>query len=440
MPCWKSIVTKPHRVTVPGPTALALCHSLGGIFMSRASRLFQRLSITFLLTATILPVAIGQGKTPPSIKIGEINSYKAYPAFLTPYRKGWQLALEQINAQGGVLGRQLEVVSRDDHGDPATALRHAQDLINKSKVSLLFGGYLSEPALALNQFSQQEKVFFLASAVMSDRLTWEQGHRYSYRLRPSSWMYMAALAPKALAQRKKRWALIYPNDEYGQSIASTFKAMMRSFQPKVEFVAEQAVTPGKWQAATVVKSLVQAEPEAIFNALFANDLHRFVHEGNVQQLFNNRVVVAVLAGEPEYLEPLGAQGPTGWIAAGYPLYAIDSPAHQAFLHSYRERYREAPRAGSVLGYAALMSIAAGLKKAGANDTEKLVDAFADLHVDTPYGPIRYRPLDHQSTLGVYIGTLGLQDGVPIMRDAVYANGIRLQPLDEQVRKMRPRPQ
>ena len=410
------------------------------IFTYRATRLFQRILITAVLTTALSPAAIAGKSAQPPIKLGEVNSYKAYPAFLMPYRKGWELALAQINAQGGVLGRRLEVVSRDDRGDPAIAEQLAQELVTQHKVSLLFGGFMSESGLALNQFSKQQKVFFLASAVMSDRLIWQEGHRYSYRLRPSSRMHIAALAPKALAQRKKRWALIYPNNEYGQSIAGTFKAIMKSFQPKVEFVAEQAVTPGKWKAAAVVQTLAQAEPEAIFYALLATDLERFVHEGHAQQLFDQRTVVAVLGGEPEYLEPLGAQAPVGWIVTGYPWYAIDTPAHQAFMESYCQRYGEPPRAGSVLGYAALMSLAAGLKKAGTEDTEKLVDAFAGLQVDTPFGPIRYRPLDHQSTLGVYVGTLSQQAERVFMSDPVYADGVRLQPLDEQVRKMRPEPQ
>ncbi|HEY5292047.1 MAG TPA: ABC transporter substrate-binding protein, partial [Burkholderiales bacterium] len=64
-----------------------------------------------------------------TIKIGEMNSYKVFPAFLEPYKKGWELALEEINAAGGVLGRKLEVVSRDDQGNPGEAVRVAEELL-----------------------------------------------------------------------------------------------------------------------------------------------------------------------------------------------------------------------------------------------------------------------------------------------------------------------
>ncbi|MCL7148581.1 ABC transporter substrate-binding protein, partial [Escherichia coli] len=90
---------------------------------------------------------------------------------------------------------------------------------------------------------------------LTDKITWQEGNRYTWRLRPSTWMHVAALAPKALALRKKRWAIVYPNYEYGQSAVATFKAMMKSFQSDVEFVAEQAVPLGKVDAGAVVQAL-----------------------------------------------------------------------------------------------------------------------------------------------------------------------------------------
>ncbi|MBO9353438.1 ABC transporter substrate-binding protein [Bordetella petrii] len=386
----------------------------------------------------MLPAAHAKNDAPP-IRIGEINSYKAIPAFLAPYKKGWQLALEQVNAQGGVLGRPLQVIWRDDNGNPGDSVRAAQELITREKVELLFGGFLSHTGLALADFAKQRKVFFLAAEPLPDKITWHDGNRYTYRLRPSTWMHVAALAPKALALRKQRWALVYPNYEYGQSAVATFKAMMTSFQPNIEFVAEQAVPLGKIDAGAVVQALADAQPDAIFNVLFAADLTRFVREGNTRGLFENRAVVSVLTGEPEYLEPLGADSPTGWIVTGYPWYAIDTPEHKAFADAYQKRYNETPKVGSVVGYASLMSIAAGIKRAGSTDTEKLVDAFAGLQLETPFGPVTYRALDHQSTMGVYVGVTALQDGQGIMKDFSYLDGARLQPPDEYVRQLRPAP-
>src|SRR5438876_7965545 len=71
------------------------------------------------------------------IKIGEINSYSLLPAFTEPYRKGWQLALEEINAAGGINGKKLVIVSKDDGGKPADAQTAANELVSSENVTML---------------------------------------------------------------------------------------------------------------------------------------------------------------------------------------------------------------------------------------------------------------------------------------------------------------
>src|SRR5262245_55719613 len=84
-----------------------------------------------------------------NIRIGELNSYKVFPAFLEPYKKGMELALEEINAAGGVNGRKLELVSRDDGGTPGDAVRVAEELLSREKVNVLMGTFASNVGLAV---------------------------------------------------------------------------------------------------------------------------------------------------------------------------------------------------------------------------------------------------------------------------------------------------
>ena len=76
------------------------------------------------------------------IKIGEINSYKAQPAFLEPYKKGMELAVEEINAAGGVNGKKLQLITRDDNASPGDAVRAAEELLSREKVDVLSGAFL----------------------------------------------------------------------------------------------------------------------------------------------------------------------------------------------------------------------------------------------------------------------------------------------------------
>lgn len=402
----------------------------------RPQRRLRRATAAMAVTVSALlgsAAALAQN----TIKIGEINSYKAQPAFLEPYKRGWEMAVEEVNAAGGVLGKKLEVVSRDDNGNPGDSVRVAEELVARERVALLFGGFLSNTGLALTDYAKQRRVFFLAAEPLTDKIVWQNGNQYTYRLRPSTYMQVAMLVPEAAKLKKKRWAIVYPNYEYGQSAVATFKKLLKQAQPDVEFVAEQAPPLGKVDAGSVVQALADAKPDAIFNVLFAADLGKFVREGNTRGLFEGREVVSLLTGEPEYLDPLRSEAPKNWVVTGYPWYAIDTPENKTFVEAYRKKFNDTPRVGSVVGYAAVKSIAAGLKKAGSTDSDKLAAAFSGLNVDTPMGPIVYRPQDHQSTMGAYVGRTGVRDGKGVMTSFVYVDGAKVQPSDAEVKAMRP---
>jgi branched-chain amino acid transport system substrate-binding protein len=372
-----------------------------------------------------------------TIKIGELNSYKAQPAFLEPYKRGWEMAVDEINRKGGVLGKKLEVISRDDGGTPGDAVRVANELVTREGTHILAGTFLSNIGLAVTEFAGKEKVFFLAAEPLTDKITWQDGNRYTFRLRPSTYMQVAMLLPDAVAAKKKRWAIVYPNFEYGQSSSSWFKQMLTKAQPGVEFVTEQATPLGKLDAGAVVQAIDDAKPDAIFSALFALELAKFVREGTTRGTFKDRTVVSLLSGEPEYLDPLKDEAPEGWIVTGYPWDAITTPAHKAFLDAYQKRWNDYPRLGSVVGYTTMQSLAAGITKAGATDTEKLVAAFRGLKLESPIGAFEYRAIDHQATMGAYVGKIAVRGGKGTMANFKYVDGASVQPSDEEVRKLRP---
>lgn len=396
---------------------------------------FRRLAhiLLFTLAAAGAQTATAQ----PPIRIGELNSYKTQPAFLGPYRKGMELAVEQINSAGGIAGRPLELVIRDDNSNPGDAVRTAEELITREKVDVLTGTFLSNIGLAVADYARHRKVFFLASEPLTDKIVWEQGNRYTFRLRSSTYMQVAMLVPEAVKMNRKRWAIVYPNYEYGQSAAATFKALLKEAQPDVEFVVEQATPLGRIDAGNVVQALADAKPDAMFNVLFAADLAKFVRAAKQRRFLDDLPTVSLLSGEPEYLDPLGRETPEGWVVTGYPWYAIDTPEHAAFLQAYQTRYKDYPRLGTVIGYSAILSLAEGLKAAGSTDTESLISAFRGLELMTPFGPITYRPQDHQSTMGAYVGTLALQEGKGVMTDIRYVDGASVLPPNDLVKQWRP---
>jgi branched-chain amino acid transport system substrate-binding protein len=371
------------------------------------------------------------------ILIGEISSYSTFPAFTTPYRNGWQLAVEEINAGGGVLGRKIEVISRDDAGKPDDATRHASELLSSQHVDLLAGTFLSNVGLAVSDVALRNQVLFVGSEPLTDALVWEKGNRYTFRLRPSTYMQAAMLAEAAAKLPAKKWATLAPNYEYGQSAVANFKEQLKARRPDVEFVAEQWPALGKLEAGSTVQALEAAKPDAIFNVTFGAEVAKFVREGNLRGLFEGRSVVSMLTGEPEYLDPMKDETPKGWIVTGYPWDQINTPAHRKFVQAYQKRYNETPRLGSVVGYTTFIAIAEAIKRAGSTDTEKLVRAFRGLKVNSVFGPITFRALDQQSTLGAFVGKLDLNGERGVMADWHYADGKDYMPPDAVVRKRRP---
>jgi branched-chain amino acid transport system substrate-binding protein len=388
--------------------------------------------LMFIAFAVVTAPVFSQG----AIKIGELNSYKVFPAFLEPYKKGMELALEEINRSGGVAGRKLELVVRDDGGTPGDAVRVAEELIARERVNVLMGTFASNVGLAVANLANQRKILFVASEPLTDKMVWENGNRYTFRLRPSTYMQTAMLVPEAAKLQKRRWAIVYPNYEYGQSATASFKKLLSQAQPGVQFVAEQAPALGKIEAGAVVQALAEAKPDAIFSSLFAADLQKFVREGNTRGLFKNTVVFNLLGGEPEYLDPLKDETPEGWWVTGYPWSEINTSEHKAFRDAYQKRWKDYPRLGSVVGYSAVHTVANAIRKANSADTEKLVEALKGLQMQTPFGSITWRAIDHQSTMGAYVGQLAKKDGKGTMVNWRYADGAKYLPSDEEIRKLR----
>lgn len=370
------------------------------------------------------------------IKLGEINTYSKLTSFTFPYRNGWRLALEEINADGGVNGQKIEVISRDDAGKPGEAIKIAEELWRKERVVLIMGSFFSHVGLALADFAKRNKVLYLAAEPLSDALVWSKGNRYTFRLRPSTYMQAAMLASEAAKHPAKRWAAIAPNYAYGKDAVKAFKQILTKLKPDVEFVASQWPALFKINAGSEIQALADAKPEAIYNVTFSGDLAKFVREGSLRGFFKDIFVVSLLTGEPEYLDPLKNETPQGWLVTGYPWYAIDTPAHDQFLKAYQKKYNDHPRCGSLVGYNMMLSVARMLKKAQSTDTEKMIAAFEGLRFESPVGTIKYRVIDHQSTMGAFVGYTDLKDGQGIMRDWRYMDGEDFLPSDQEVSRMR----
>src|SRR6202162_3953631 len=388
--------------------------------------------LLFLITAGLALSSAAPAAAQP-IKIGEINSYSGIgAAFTGPYKSGVEMAVEEINAKGGVLGRKLEFLFRDDKGQPAEAVKHAQELVESEKVALIAGTFLSNVGLAVSDWAKQNKVMFVAAEPLTEALTWSKGHDYAVRLRPNRYEQGRMLAEKAAKMKYVRWATIGPNYEYGKRAWEPSRDRLKELKPDVQVVGEHWPTLGKIEPGPLVTAIMSQSPDALYVSLCGSGWLAFVREAQKRGLFQKMFVVGILLGEPEYIDPLKLEAPEGMLVTGYPWYDIKMASHQEWVARYIKRGDKNPVLGSLIGYVTYQSVAEAIRKAGSTDTAKLVQAFKGLKVETPIGPIAFRAVDGQSTMGAWVGTTKIDParGVGIMVNYEYIPGEEVPPSDD----------
>ncbi|OZI73951.1 ABC transporter substrate-binding protein [Bordetella genomosp. 12] len=362
----------------------------------------------FLIGLALLPAGAG-AETPPPIVLGEAHAQPADSDFA----QGWRMALEAVNQAGGVMGRPLRVVP----------VRSGPNATPPPDVHMLFDGAQdSAQALALARQAASWRLPYLVVRAPSDRLVWQEGNRYTFRLAPSTRMRVAALAPRALALRQKRWALVHEAAQDGQEEAAAFAATLAAFQSQTEIVGRHAVTPGNVDAE-LLRAVQAEQPQALLLALRGADLAAFGKLLRQQPALQDLPVI-VMHGEA-----LDTPAPAGWIVATHDML----PAGQdGFAQAFAARTGHPATLPALQGYLALQSLSAALRLAQSTDAEKLVDALEGLRLDTPSGPIHYRKVDHQSTMGLFVAT-GNEQG---MDSRHYLDGARLQLPDAVAQRLR----
>jgi branched-chain amino acid transport system substrate-binding protein len=390
--------------------------------MKRMTILAGVLLAVFVLLQAVLPLAAQQ----PPIKIGVLYGLGGPAA---PYTKpaviGHEMAVDEINARGGVLGRKLQLVVRDDQSKPDVGVREARDLILKENVDFLTGVIHSGVALAVSEVAKEYKKILLVSIAKTAALTEEKGHRYVFRSTSNSLIEGRAAAILMAQKPFKRYAVMGPDYEYGHRIGEDFMAHMKKLKPDVQFVAEAWPKFGERDFTPHINAVLQAKPEMVFSSIWGGDHIAFVKQAKPFGFFDKVQYMAISQGDLDVLVPLGAESPEGmWVSSNYNFYYPETPANREFAAKAKARVGDHPPSGVSYSYVSTYFLAEAIKKARSTDTEKVVDALEGLTIDTPMGPITMRAADHQANKGQYWGRLKKSPEYPflLMGDLQYIAG------------------
>lgn len=365
---------------------------------------FFNISLSIMIIACLFVIA-PSSHAAKTLKIGIVDCYSG-PAstYTNDVRDAFKLEVEKLNASGGILGRKIEVLTRDSKFKVDLGLSAAKELIYRENVDILMGTINSALALAISNLSKKEKVPFFVTFSKSAKITGAKGHRYVFSITENT-----ALAGKAaaigLAQKPyiKYW-IAGDDYEYGHAIADGVWSNLKKMKPEVELLGQSWWKVGEPDFTPYITAILSAKPDAVIIATGGRDCVPFLKAAKATG-FNKRVPFFMhTATELSTLKPLGLNAPEGVIGtSNYFFYYPETAANRNFVKNFESAYNRKPAVGAVYGFLAAKYIFGAYKKAGVIDTEKFIDNVEGMWVDSPVGKVTMRAYDHQAMLPMYMG-------------------------------------
>jgi branched-chain amino acid transport system substrate-binding protein len=364
------------------------------------------------LAVGLAPVAASAEST---IKIGfPIPLSGPTAVYGKPILAGAEMAVAEINAKGGVLGRKLELLSRDSKANADEAVRLARELIIKESVDFLSGTLTSAEAPAVSTVAKENKIVFIAPTSKSTILTDAQ-HIHPYIFRVASNTDVEGLAGATLMGRwkdVKTVATIAPDYAYGRDSIAGFIAALKKSRPDIQIVDQQWPKLGEPDLTPFITAQMSKNPDAVYCSLFAGDFVNFVKAGTPRGYFTaikNRLLDPAEVGTPDLAQALGADYPYGIIADSYDpvLWSGNEPAaHKTYIENLKKFTHATYASGwSIVGYQSIYALAAGITKANSTKSDAVAKALLGLTWDTPVGPRTFSEKSHETFAPEYWGEM-----------------------------------
>lgn len=359
--------------------------------------------VASLLILFVVSHAMASGST---IKVGIVDTFSGPGGVLgTDALNGFKMGLDEINAKGGVLGKKIEVVTRDDKFQPTTALSMAKELVLKEDVDILQGTISSSIALAVSEFARKEKIPFLNTGSKSEKLVGEKGHRYIFQMNETTAM-LGRAAAKVLAKKPyvKYW-IAGDDFEFGHALTNAIWTDLQALNPKVRLAGQTWWKLGETDFNLYITQITTAKPDFLILGCSGPGIFGFQKAAKATGLMSTVPFYQHNAIEFSVLSALGLEQPEGVLSTtNYMWYYPQSPENTAFAKGYQKLYGKFPTQPSLYGYVTAHFIAMAYQKAGKIDTEKFIDALETAVLEkSPIGRLEIRACDHQIQMPSYVG-------------------------------------
>ncbi len=397
--------------------------------------------LTVILGAVLL---IQPADAQKAVKIAMVNTTTGGAALYgLAGIEGAKIAVAELNASGGVLGRKVELIVRDDAAKPDVGAREIRDVILREEVAAVFGPVSSGVLLAMSEVARENKTILIAHTSNTERAFVERGHRYIFSVVPHTFIEGSAMGQYMAQKPYKKYMIIGPDYEFGHIQADAFERRLKENKKDVEIVGRLWPKLGETDFTSYITAIIAAKPDAVYGNLFGSDLIAFTKQAKGYDFFKKFPFAALY--DVDTLQGLGKDVVEGVI--GYergPFHVIrklaPSQHFEEFITKYRAATNKYPSTWAINAYDAVMAWAKAVKKANTIDTEKVVDALEGLELDSLRGPGRYiRKVDHQANVGAYIGVVAWDKGFAdfaIWKEATYIPGDKVWRSEAEVLEIR----
>ena len=370
--------------------------------------------------AVFLPFAASAAD---AIKIGFPIPQSGFAAvYGVPIMKGAEMAVAEINAKGGVLGRKLELLERDTKANADEAVRVSRELIIKDNIDFLVGTLTSAEAPAVSTVAKENKIVFIAPASETMMLT-DAAHIHPYIFRVATNTDIEGLAgatEMAKWKNVKTVATMSPDYSYGHDVESAFVAALKKLRPEITIVDQQWPKLGEPDFTAFITAQMSKKPDAVHVSLFAGDFVTFTKQATPLGYFkavDNRVVDGAVVGSTDQAQALGNDYPFGIVADAYdPVIwggANEPPEHKKFIEDLKQfTHAEYASSWSVMGYQSIYALAEGIKKAGDTKSDDVSKAMLGMTWDTPVGKRSFTVDTHETRTPEYWGVMTKEAAYP----------------------------
>lgn len=342
-------------------------------------------------------VAIAPAQERPIVIGASISLSGAYSRTGEELKRGYELWQKDVNARGGLLGRQVEFKIYDDQSDPTTGVKLYERLVTADKVDLVMGPYSSPVTYAASTVTEKYRYPMVAAGASAQNI-WQRGYKYIFQLYPQPPGLLRGMFEIAKQVGAKSIAVVTEDTAFSKELAQVAVKMAKEYGLNVVFYEEYGKGP-----ADLSPQLLKAKaerPDILFGATYLPESVLITRQSKELDVNPKLYVFSIGPALPDYVENLGkdaeyALAMTNWEPV------VKRPGSQEFAEKYRSAYGKLPGLHTAAGYSGGQILEAAVKKAGSLDHDKIRDALVTLEMETIWGPYKVDEKGQQLTKDAY---------------------------------------